>query len=132
MLRGNLTAGASMIVLAALATGPVTAKAATVEDVLKRLEVMEKENSALRQRVKRLEGSPGGSARGSPPNREYQPNNVADARGEGSQMPVKGVRHVGVCDMYGNGYFIIPGSGFCLKVGGYIRGQVETNAGKGG
>lgn len=34
------------------------------------------------------------------------------------------VDYVKVCDAYGAGFFYIPGSDTCLKIGGYIRAQV--------
>jgi len=34
------------------------------------------------------------------------------------------VEYVRVCDMYGTGYFYIPGTETCLKVGGYARYQI--------
>jgi hypothetical protein len=43
------------------------------------------------------------------------------------------VEYVRVCDAYGTGYFYIPGTETCLKIGGYIRFQVNggPNAGPG-
>nr|WP_262928069.1 porin [Rhizobium cauense] len=35
------------------------------------------------------------------------------------------VEYVRVCDAYGTGYFFIPGSDTCLKIGGYIRTEVR-------
>jgi hypothetical protein len=38
--------------------------------------------------------------------------------------------YVKICDAYGAGYFYIPGSETCLKIGGYVRAEVRTgNAG---
>ncbi|WP_275789958.1 porin [Pararhizobium gei] len=42
------------------------------------------------------------------------------------------MEYVRVCDAFGTGYFYIPGTETCLKIGGYVRTQVEfgdTNAG---
>jgi len=39
------------------------------------------------------------------------------------------VEYVRVCDMYGTGYFYIPGTETCLKISGYARFQVQTAAG---
>jgi hypothetical protein len=36
------------------------------------------------------------------------------------------VEYVRVCDAYGTGYFYIPGTETCLKIGGYIRFQVDA------
>ena len=41
------------------------------------------------------------------------------------------VAYVKVCDAYGAGFFFIPGTDTCLKVGGYVRAQYEYT-GKGG
>jgi len=35
------------------------------------------------------------------------------------------VDYVKVCDAYGAGYFYIPGSDTCLKIGGYVKGYVD-------
>jgi hypothetical protein len=37
--------------------------------------------------------------------------------------------YVRVCDAFGTGYFYIPGTETCLKVGGYVRFEVEWNNG---
>jgi hypothetical protein len=42
------------------------------------------------------------------------------------------VEYVRVCDAYGTGYFYIPGTETCLKIGGYIRFQVDAGRGVGG
>ena len=46
------------------------------------------------------------------------------------------LEYVRVCDAFGTGYFYIPGTETCLKVGGYIRFQVdigdEVNGANGG
>jgi len=35
------------------------------------------------------------------------------------------VDYVKVCDAYGAGYFYIPGSDTCLKIGGYVKGYID-------
>lgn len=40
------------------------------------------------------------------------------------------VEYVRICDVYGTGYFYIPGTETCLRIGGYIR--VDVSAGDGG
>ena len=35
------------------------------------------------------------------------------------------VEYVRVCDVYGTGYFYIPGTETCLRIGGYVRYQVS-------
>ena len=39
------------------------------------------------------------------------------------------VEYVKVCDAYGTGYFYIPGTETCLKIGGYLRFDVGFGAG---
>jgi Porin subfamily len=39
------------------------------------------------------------------------------------------VEYVRVCDAYGAGYFYIPGTETCLKIGGYIRYQIGAGTG---
>jgi Porin subfamily len=49
-------------------------------------------------------------------------------------MPVKAkpVEYVKICNLYGDGYYYIPGTDTCLKLGGYLRVQAEYNGGNGG
>ena len=37
--------------------------------------------------------------------------------------------YVKICDAYGAGYFYIPGSETCLKIGGYVRAELRTGNG---
>jgi Porin subfamily len=37
------------------------------------------------------------------------------------------VEYVRVCDAYGAGYFYIPGTETCLKIGGFVRYQIDFN-----
>jgi len=39
------------------------------------------------------------------------------------------VEYVRVCDVYGAGFFYIPGTETCLKIGGYVRFEVRATAG---
>ncbi|WP_413711800.1 porin [Rhizobium sp. Rhizsp82] len=41
------------------------------------------------------------------------------------------VEYVRVCDAYGTGYFYIPGTETCLKIGGYLRFDTSFGAGDG-
>ena len=34
------------------------------------------------------------------------------------------MEYVRVCDAFGTGYFYIPGTETCLKIGGYVRTQI--------
>ena len=49
---------------------------------------------------------------------------AADAVVMAAPEPVEYVR---VCDVYGAGFFYIPGTETCLKIGGYVRFQVAAN-----
>src|SRR5262245_56245256 len=53
---------------------------------------------------------------------------------QAADMPVKArpVEYVRICSLYGEGFFYIPGTDTCLKLGGYIRVQAEMGAGAGG
>ncbi|MPZ59521.1 MAG: porin, partial [Rhizobiales bacterium] len=42
------------------------------------------------------------------------------------------VQYVKICTLYGAGFYYIPGTDTCLKIGGYIRTQVESNSAGGG
>src|ERR1700722_5148585 len=53
---------------------------------------------------------------------------------QAADLPVKAkpVEYVKVCSLYGAGFLYVPGTDTCLKIGSYIREQVEWNAGNGG
>ena len=53
---------------------------------------------------------------------------------QAADLPVKAkpVEYVKVCSLYGAGFWYVPGTDTCLKIGSYIREQVEWNAGNGG
>ncbi|MFD1746225.1 porin [Rhizobium helianthi] len=51
---------------------------------------------------------------------------AADAIVAAEPEPMEYVR---VCDAFGAGFFYIPGSETCLKIGGYVRFQVDVNRG---
>ena len=59
---------------------------------------------------------------------------LAVAGAQAADMPVKAkpVEYVKVCSLYGSGFYYIPGTDTCLKIGGYIRVQTEWNAGSSG
>jgi hypothetical protein len=59
---------------------------------------------------------------------------VAVAGAQAADMPVKAapVQYVKICSLYGDGFYYIPGTDTCLKMGGYVRVQAEYNAGQGG
>ncbi len=61
---------------------------------------------------------------------------VAVAGAQAADKPVKApaapVLYVKICTLYGDGYYYVPGTNTCLKLGGYVRVQSEYNAGGGG
>src|SRR5712691_7590189 len=52
---------------------------------------------------------------------------------QAADMPVKAkpVQYVKICSLYGDGFYYIPGTDTCLKMGGFLRVQAEYNAGAG-
>ena len=59
---------------------------------------------------------------------------VAVAEARATDLPVKGkpVEYVKICTGYGDGFYYVPGTDTCLKLGGFLRVQAEYNAGAGG
>jgi hypothetical protein len=61
---------------------------------------------------------------------------VAVAGAQAADLPMKAkapaVQYVKICSLYGAGFYYIPGTDTCLKIGGYIRTQVETQSAGGG
>jgi hypothetical protein len=59
---------------------------------------------------------------------------VAVAGAQAADMPVKAkpVQYVKICSLYGDGFYYIPGTDVCLKVGGYVRGEYFYNYGVNG
>ena len=57
---------------------------------------------------------------------------VALSGAQAADLPVKAkpVQYVKICSLYGAGFYYIPGTDTCLKVGGYVR--AETNIQMGG
>jgi hypothetical protein len=42
------------------------------------------------------------------------------------------VEYVKICSLYGEGFYYIPGTDICLKIGGYVRSQAEYGSGNHG
>src|SRR5450756_757046 len=42
-------------------------------------------------------------------------------------MKAKAVEYVRVCSLYGAGFFYIPGTDTCIKLGGYLRADTVLN-----
>lgn len=59
---------------------------------------------------------------------------VALAGAQAADLPVKAkpVQYVKICSLYGAGFYYIPGTDTCIKIGGYVRVQLEAGAGGGG
>src|SRR5271170_4138501 len=55
---------------------------------------------------------------------------VAVTTGQAADLPVKAkpVEYVKVCSLYGAGFFYIPGTDKCIKLGGYFREQWDIHA----
>lgn len=55
---------------------------------------------------------------------------VAIAGAQAADLPVKAkpVQYVKICSLYGAGFYYIPGTDTCLKIGGYVRAEVNFNA----
>jgi porin-like protein len=56
---------------------------------------------------------------------------VAVGGTQAADLPVKAkpVEYVKICSVYGVGFYYIPGTNTCLKLGGYLRAEVDLNAG---
>jgi len=54
---------------------------------------------------------------------------VAVTGTQAADLPVKAkpVEYVKICSLYGEGFYYIPGSQICLKVGGYVRADYGWN-----
>jgi hypothetical protein len=59
---------------------------------------------------------------------------VAVAGAQAADLPVKAkpVEYVKVCSLYGAGFFYIPGTDTCIKLGGYVRVEADYNSGSSG
>ena len=52
---------------------------------------------------------------------------VALSGAQAADLPVKAkaVEYVRICSLYGAGFFYIPGTDTCIKLGGYLRVETE-------
>src|SRR5665213_2821718 len=59
---------------------------------------------------------------------------VAVAGAQAADLPVKAkpVQYVKICSLYGAGFYYIPGTDTCLKVGGYVRAEQNYQMGGSG
>ena len=58
---------------------------------------------------------------------------IALTSAQAADLPVKAkpVEYVKICSLYGVGFYYIPGTDMCLKVGGYVRAQAEWGSTQG-
>ena len=52
-----------------------------------------------------------------------------ESKTRGSPKPAKSFQYVKICSLYGAGFYYIPGTDTCLKVGGFVRAEINFNAG---
>ena len=52
---------------------------------------------------------------------------VAIAGAQAADLPVKAkpVQYVKICSLYGAGFYYIPGTDMCLKIGGWVRQYID-------
>ena len=55
---------------------------------------------------------------------------VAVTAGQAADLPVKAqpVQYVKVCSLYGAGFYYMPGTDMCLKIGGWVRAEVTDHS----
>src|SRR6476659_7451986 len=56
---------------------------------------------------------------------------IAMSGAQAADLPVKAkaVEYVRICSLYGAGFFYIPGTDTCIKLGGYVRVDTTFNGG---
>ena len=54
---------------------------------------------------------------------------VAVSSTQAADLPVKAkpVEYVKICSLYGEGFYYIPGTDICLKIGGYVQADYGWN-----
>jgi hypothetical protein len=77
---------------------------------------------ALRHPVHPLSGF-GDSAGKAQPHRSL----VIDSNHKSAPTKVRSVEYVKICSLYGVGYYYIPGTDTCIKIGGYVRFETYHN-----
>src|SRR5664280_3752344 len=55
---------------------------------------------------------------------------IAMSGAQAADLPVKAkaVEYVRICSLYGAGFYYIPGTDTCIKLGGYLRVDTSFNA----
>jgi len=58
---------------------------------------------------------------------------IAIVGAQAADLPVKAqpIQYVKICSLYGVGFYYIPGTDMCIKVGGYVRSQAEWGSSNG-
>src|ERR1700716_2967229 len=53
---------------------------------------------------------------------------------QAADLPVKAkpVEYVKICNLYGAGFYYVPGTDTCIKIGGYVRTDYSYNTAAGG
>jgi hypothetical protein len=54
---------------------------------------------------------------------------VSGAQAADLPIKAKAVEYVRICSLYGAGFFYIPGTDTCIKIGGYLRAEVNYHGG---
>ena len=54
---------------------------------------------------------------------------VSGAQAADLPVKAKAVEYVRICSLYGAGFFYIPGTDTCIKLGGYLRADITFNGG---
>src|SRR6476620_8276810 len=56
---------------------------------------------------------------------------IAVGGAQAADLPVKAkpVQYVKICSLYGAGFYYMPGTDTCIKVGGFVRAEMNFNAG---
>jgi hypothetical protein len=54
---------------------------------------------------------------------------ITDARAADLPIKAKAVEYVRICSLYGAGFWYIPGTDTCIKIGGYLRADTTFNGG---
>jgi hypothetical protein len=126
MNRNILLCGAA--ILAAL-PGFATIAKADDQAIIQRLDKLERENAALRQHLDRVEHKGTVAARPAPEAANAQAVDPPPAPGRQPNVALKApVEYVRACPVYGAGFYTLPGTDACVKIGGYVRLQGAFNA----
>ena len=55
---------------------------------------------------------------------------IAGVGAQAAELPVKAkpVEYVKACTLYGDGFYYIPGTQTCMKIGGFVRAEIKYDA----